>query len=116
MSERRAKQRWRTYLGGQAIFNKRCSIYDCIVGNVSDEGVKLVFSAPALLPSAFELSVPTRGETRQVAVVWRSKMEAGVRFLECNRLPHISLEATRKIRALETERDELRWRVNQLSE
>lgn len=116
MSERRKQHRWRSYLGGQAVFNARCSTFDCLVKNVSEKGVKLVFDSPASLPSEFELSIPRKGEVRQVRVIWRHELEAGVSFVERNPASIISIEIARNIRKLEAERDTLRRRVAQLSE
>lgn len=116
MSERRKEQRWRTYIGGQVVFNKRLSIYDCLIRNMSESGAKLVFDHPATIPAAFELVVRQQGESRRAHVKWRSELAAGVSFADHNAAPYVSLETTRRIRRLEAERTALKARVAELSE
>lgn len=116
MSERRKERRKRTYLGAQVVFNRRLNIYDCLIENMSDGGAKLVFAYPATIPSAFELLVRQRGESRRASVKWRSKLAAGVGFEDDTASPYVSLEATRRIRGLEAERDALKARIAELSE
>lgn len=115
MEERRKTFRGRTYLGGQVAFDNSRSAADCLVRNLSPEGAKIVFSAPTAIPNEFELTIPRKGDSRGVRVVWRDENEAGVVFLANDSGFVASIEAGRKIRRLEVERDALARRVAQLS-
>lgn len=116
VTDRRVEHRRRTYLGAQVIFNRRLNVYDCLVRDMSEGGAKLVFAAPAMLPASFEIVVNTSGDSKQAEVKWRSKLAAGVSFVEGRGAPFVSLQTARKIRRLEEERAALRTRVAELSE
>ena len=116
MEDRRKNFRGRTYLRGQIAFNNSCSTADCLVRNLSAEGAKIVFSAPMTVPNEFELTIPQKGDSRGARVVWRDEGAAGVVFLAADSGFVASVEAGRKIRRLEVERDALARRVAQLGE
>lgn len=81
MSERRREMRRRTYLAGQLAFNDRYSTMDCLVRNLSQDGAKLTFAHPPMIPSEFDLTVVKKGDSRRARVVWQVDLEAGVAFL-----------------------------------
>ena len=116
MQERRTVHRDRTYLGGQVAYNNRCSIMDCLVQNVSQNGAKLVFSDTALIPSEFDVLISKKGESRRARIVWRQEQAAGIQFVQSEKAAVISIEAARRIKTLEIERETLARRVAQLSE
>ncbi|MCB1540163.1 MAG: PilZ domain-containing protein [Rhodoblastus sp.] len=116
ISDRRKEQRRRTYLGAQVVFNRRQSVVDCLIRNLSDGGARLVFAHSAMIPGAFELVIDRGGESRQVEIRWRTRLSAGVSFTSANRAAFVSLQATRRIRQLEGERAALKARVAELSE
>ena len=116
MEERRKNFRGRTYLSGQIAFNNRCSTADCLVRNLTDEGAKIVFAAPATIPAEFDFTIHQKGDSRRTRIVWRREMEAGVAFLPTASNSVVSIEAARKIRGLEAERETLARRIAQLSE
>ena len=116
ISERRAEKRQRTYLGAQVVFNRRQSIYDCLIKNMSESGARLVFAQPAMIPTAFELVVNKGGESRMAEIKLRTRLSTGVSFSTMSASPFVSLQATRRIRQLEGERDVLKARVAELSE
>ncbi|MCC0005199.1 MAG: PilZ domain-containing protein [Methylobacteriaceae bacterium] len=116
ISERRAEKRLRTYLGGQVVFNRRQSIYDCLIRNLSEGGARLVFAQPAMIPGAFELVINRGGESRWAEIRWRTRLAAGVSFASGASPAFVSLQATRRIRQLEGERAALKARVAELSE
>jgi hypothetical protein len=62
------------------------------------------------------LRLPARDENLDVCVVWRSPTEVGVFFDEPQSGTVVSLEAARRIRRLEAERDDLRRSLAQLTE
>lgn len=116
MQERRKTQRDRTFLGGQVIYNDRCSTMDCLVRNMSQSGAMIVFDDVALIPSEFDVTIRRKGESRRARIVWRAEMKAGIAFLPSERSTIISFETARKIQTLERDRDVLARRVAQLSE
>lgn len=116
MQERRAFQRSRTYIGGRAVFNRRLSTMDCLVRNLSPRGAKLIFSGTGLIPSEFDIVIDTLGDSRRAAIVWRTRAQAGVKFIGAGRGAIVPIETARRIRELEAERDRLARRVAQLSE
>jgi hypothetical protein len=115
-TERRALPRNRTYLMARVTYNNRFSTMDCFVRNMSKHGARIVFSDLAAVPGEFDISIEGRGESRRANVVWRSQTEAGILFSEALSEKIMSLDAARRIKNLETERDQLSKRVAQLSE
>ncbi len=113
MEERRRAHRQRTYLGGQVEFHQRCPRLECLVRNMSQNGARLIFPRPVAIPDQFELTIQQTGDSRRARIVWRVEKEAGVAFLAAETGPVISLEAARRIKALEAERDALALRVAQ---
>jgi hypothetical protein len=116
MIERRKIPRTRTYLGGLVVFNERFSSMERLVRNMSHHGARLVFGGPAEIPAEFDIMIRKRGESRRAQVVWRQETEAGVSFERPEERRVVSIEAARRIRALEVEREALQKRVAQLSE
>ncbi len=116
MQERRRVHRGRTYLGGQVAFNDRCSVMDCLIRNMSRNGAKLVFDSTLVIPSEFDVMVRRGGESRRASIVWRAEWEMGVTFARVERDGAPSIEAARRVNALEAERRMLERRVAQLSE
>jgi hypothetical protein len=115
-NERRTLSRSRTYLEARIAYNHRFSTMDCFVRNLTQSGAKIVFSDLASIPGEFDISIGWQGESRRARVVWRTKSEAGIQFSNSLSQAVVSIESARKIRKLETERDELSRRVAQLSE
>ena len=115
MQDRRKTTRRRTYIGGQIAFNRRSSLMDCLVRNISAEGAKLVFTQTATVPQEFDLSLHQERVFR-ARVVWRRADEAGVAFLEPRpQTAPISLDLVRRLRQCEAEKAALQRRVEQLS-
>ncbi len=83
---------------------------------MSPNGARLVFPRPATIPEMFDLTIPQTDESRRARLIWRSEKEAGVAFLEAETGTVVSLEAARRIKALEAERDALARRIAQLGE
>lgn len=54
----------------------------CTVSDVSESGARLKVDKPDQLPEKFYLLLTTSGKTRRLCrVVWRSKKDAGVKFV-----------------------------------
>lgn len=89
---------------------------ECLVRNMSRDGAKLVFGGTVEIPAEFDIMIRKRGDSRRAQIVWRLETEAGVSFAAPEERRIVSIEAARRIRALEAEREALRQRVAQLSE
>lgn len=80
MNERRRSTRRRTYLGGQAAFEKPSVTDECVVRDLSPEGARIRFSGSTPIPDAFVLTIHGGGEARLARIVWRDGRQAGVAF------------------------------------
>lgn len=116
MLDRRRERRGRTYLGGQVAFNNRWCTIDCLVRNMSQQGARIEFPEPVLLPGEFDLMIPLKGHSRRVRVIWKQAKALGVAFAEPDTGAVVPIELARQIRKLKEERDRLAQRVKDLSE
>jgi len=115
MAEPRKRQRVRTMLGAQIIFNNRNSTIDCQVRNMTDDGAKIIIDSHMTFPQRFEFHVPQKGRSYQAKVIWRQDNETGVEFI-----PEVITAASTadgatgmaaKLKELESENAILRKRV-----
>jgi PilZ domain len=116
MKERRKNQRLRTFLGGRIAFNNRTSTMDCLVRNLSQNGAKLAFPGPVVLPSEFDIHILDKGESRKGRLIWYNDGHVGVTLTQPDFGSVVSIETARRIRKLEADRDALARRVAELSE
>lgn len=114
MGERRQSTRRRTYLGGEASFEKLATRDLCLVRDLSTGGARVVLSGSTLMPNAFDLTIRESGETRQVQVIWRDGLQLGVAY-EFAATP-IAPAAARRIRQLEADRNALLRRLARIDE
>jgi hypothetical protein len=57
-------------------------VFQCLVKDMSDTGARLAFAVPGQPPDEFVLQFAPDGSVgRRCQVVWRSRMEVGVKFL-----------------------------------
>ena len=115
MSDQRKAQRNRTYLGGVIAFNHRSCTLDCLVRDMSAQGAKIIFESTVSVPDEFDIMIRHKGESRRARIMWRDETQAGVTFVPAEISNIVSIEATRRIRALEAEHDSLVRRIAQLS-
>ena len=115
MQERRSFPRGRTYLGGQVAFNGRCSVFNCVVRNMSQNGARIAIESTATVPREFDLMVQQKGESRRARIIWRDDREIGVAFCDHDASKIFSIETARHIKKLEMDRDVLYKRVAQLT-
>ena len=80
MQERRRVVRQRSYLGGQIAFNRRLSVVDCVVRNLSEDGAKLECPPSIALPQDVDFTVDCKGLQARARVIWRSDKELGLSF------------------------------------
>ena len=115
MGERRQSTRRRTYLGGEASFEKLATRDSCLVRDLSTGGARVVLSGSTLMPNAFDLTIRESGETRQVQVIWRDGLQLGVASGVPAATP-IAPAAARRIRQLEADRNALLRRLARIDE
>ena len=80
MGERRRASRQKSFLRGCIYFNKRRSVADCLIRDISDEGAKIIFSDTINIPDVIELYIPQKEQTLRAQVQWRHGNELGVTF------------------------------------
>lgn len=78
MDEHRRDLRLRTLKSGKIVFNKKSSVLDCTIRNLSQSGACLQFADPTGIPETFELLVD--GVSRTCEISWRSGTRIGVIF------------------------------------
>ena len=116
MQERRKVQRNRTFLGGSIGFNRRRSTFDCLVRNFSAEGAMLSLTNAAIVPDAFDLTIPQTGRSYRARLVWRGEDTAGVTFASAIVEDSVPLDIAHRLSRSEAERLALKARVAELSE
>lgn len=79
---RRSHARIRTLLQGRIVFNRRGSLIDCAVRDLSESGARIEFATPFEPPADFELEVPTKKLTVWARRMWSSGTNHGVMFFE----------------------------------
>jgi len=112
MQDRRKSQRWPTYLRGTIAFNKKRSTADCLVRNMSEDGVRLVVPNTTFLPDEFELHLPLKGASYRVRLTWRQYDDMGAQIEEIIReeVP-VKASESRRMKRLEQENASLRQRL-----
>jgi len=96
MQERRKQQRSRVFWEGKVSFNRRQSVLDCVVRNMSDTGAKLAVTESAFVPREFELVVPKRDAAYQARIIWRQSDEVGIEFETAKAKPSPDLVRRRR--------------------
>ena len=61
------------------MFNNSCSVFECTVRNLSENGAQLILSSVVGVPDRFELHVD--GIVHSALVVWRATDKLGVTWL-----------------------------------
>lgn len=80
-SERREQIRRTVIKGARILFNERKCTLDCRVRDMTQEGARLDFSTPQLLPHEFELQL-AGVPPRRCGLCWARGTFVGVRFLD----------------------------------
>ena len=114
MNEQRRASRTRVIYSGVVAFNDRLSTIECVVRNFSDDGVRVEFENPALLPDEIDLFIPKKNRTYRARMVWASENTAGLTFRSQSSNEPIQLDMARRLRRCESERRELQSRLTQL--
>jgi hypothetical protein len=79
-SESREAPRMRTLKRANITFNGRQSVITCTIRNLSRKGALLELPSIIGTPREFELSID--GTYRSVRVIWRSKTQLGVAWID----------------------------------
>jgi hypothetical protein len=116
MSERRRASRQKSFLRGCIYFNKRRSVADCLIRDISDEGAKIIFSDTINIPDVIELYIPQKEQTLRAQVQWRHGNELGVTFGEAPALspPVEAGDLAARVALLETEMAAMRRLLKRL--
>ena len=80
MAERKRYQRLRTLKTGKIVFNRRCSVVDCMVRNVSAAGACLELPSTVGIPDRFDLLIGADQPARPCRVAWKDDTRVGVTF------------------------------------
>jgi hypothetical protein len=117
MSERRRAARKKSFLRGCIYFNKRRSVADCLIRDISEEGAKIIFSDTISIPDVIELYIPQKEQTLRAQVQWRHGNELGVTFGDVPAAPSLPVEAgdlAARVAQLETEMAAMRRMLKRL--
>jgi hypothetical protein len=114
MIEQRQTSRSRVIYNGVVAFNERRSTIECVVRNFSDDGAKIEFENPALLPDEIDLFIAKKNRAFRAKLVWRQANQAGLTFRPASRNEPVPLDWARRLRLCESERRELQSRIAQL--
>ncbi len=79
--DQRSSQRKRTILDGRIVFNKRSSVINCMVRDLSDTGARIAFGHVLDIPSEFEIEIPKKGMAVWARVMWSNGREHGIMFI-----------------------------------
>jgi PilZ domain len=114
MIERRRSARARVIYGGVIAYNGRQSTIECVVRNFSENGAKVEFDSPAVLPDVIDLLIARKNRAFTAKIAWRQVNEAGLSFDAVEHDAPIPLDWARRLRACESERRELQGRIARL--
>jgi len=78
---RRAEFRRRVIKGGKIVYNKRQTVIDCSIRDLTQGGAKLIRQSPQSLPRAFQLEFMD-GNVRSCELRWGKGTVFGVKFLD----------------------------------
>lgn len=117
MSERRSRQRQKSFLQGFVNFDKRRGAIGCLVRDLSEDGARIILSETVTIPDVVELHIPQRGQTHRAHVQWRRGDEIGLAFVVAKTTAAPSAkegELMQRVAELESEIAALRRTLRQL--
>ena len=80
-ANRRERARRTVIKGARIVFNNRKSCFDCRIRDLTDDGARLDFLTPQLLPHKFDLHMPG-SPVRQCELCWARGTFVGIRFMQ----------------------------------
>ena len=72
--------RQRTFLKGTLYYDNRRASIECLVRDISDNGARLTFEHPVIVPDNVELFIPQKQQTLRARVQRRGPNEIGIAF------------------------------------
>lgn len=79
-AERRANERFPTYLEGQIALENGQALIECVVWDLSATGLRIVVSGPAEIPVEFALCIPGESAVAGVRLIWTDGIHYGAVF------------------------------------
>ena len=116
MLERRKEQRWPAYLAGVIVCDPHAPATACLIRNTSPCGAQVVLEEPDVLPGAFSLHIPARGQEMRVRACWRGSGAIGVETVPAHRAAALDRQLAHELGRLELLQVELRRLAADLSE
>jgi hypothetical protein len=113
MPEARRSERLKSLLRARIVFNSGNSTIECLIRNVSADGMRLQLAESLSVPGEFDLEVPHKGRSYRTRLVWRGDGMIGVAFVPPNAEP---VREDSELKRLERENAELRTELRQLRE
>jgi hypothetical protein len=114
MIERRQSARSRVIYSGVIGYNRRQSTVECAIRNFSEDGVKVEFDNPAVLPDFIDLLIAKKSRAFTAKIAWRRFSEAGLAFEAVEPDAPMPLDWILRMRASKSERRELQDRFARL--
>jgi hypothetical protein len=113
MLDRRQSVRDKVLYGGVAEIAERGTTMDCVVRNISERGACVEFDQAARLPAEMNLTIPRKGRSFLVRLIWRQANKVGLAFrLMTSDRPASDLDE--RLRKSEIKKRELQRRINEL--
>lgn len=81
MTQQPRMPRQRVLKGGRIVFNRRSSVIDCTIRNLSPGGACLHVGDIVGVPDRFTLMMDPEKTEKECEVVWRREGKLGIRFL-----------------------------------
>ena len=81
MKQKRQHLRSRVLKGAKIVIGD-CSLFDCLVRDLTKTGARVKIANTVHLPDRFALSFDGGRSFRECAVIWREFAEAGIQFLD----------------------------------
>ncbi len=76
----RKHQRRRSYLGARIFFDHSPSTFDCLVKNISDEGVQINIETVWNIPETFRLHITKFNISYECRTEWKTHNKLGVSY------------------------------------
>ncbi|MEL7489382.1 MAG: hypothetical protein AAGJ73_01580 [Pseudomonadota bacterium] len=79
-TEKRARRRRLITLKGEVMVGKYYPTIDCKLCDISENGARLQFDHPTILPTHFRLRIVKSKEIKSARTIWRADRSVGVIF------------------------------------
>jgi hypothetical protein len=113
MLDRRQSPRDKVLYGGVAEINERGATIDCVVRNISDGGACVECDQAARLPEEMNLTIPRKGRSFLVKMIWRQANRVGFAFRTMITDPPAS-DLDERLRRSEIKKRQLQRRIKEL--